>query len=918
MNEYANGGGVDKERLDAILERRTEINNYLNKKYGRSRGKNKAEKDEIDALSKEYRKLGDEYLELNGGYNEYANGGGVGDEMFSQELHDQYEESYVPIDLEKEITLPNGVTALWIEDNNGKVEIWKKGYGDLASAESWRKITKEQLLDEAVKEYDVMNERLRTTGKTYKTSRSTYAKGGGVGEDKLFEVIVFYENNKAKEDNFGIKSAQFWRKKYKVNAKNEDDAKQETYKKFLSEKANKNKIAKNLIAFELKSKNAPEGIAVNEYANGGAVGYSKKEILSFVKDLKMVQNDISEYKKELNGNISEWEKENIENNKLPELRVKEDYLIGQLQYAVKKWNMFKFGKPLILNKETYDFMKKEGILANGGGIGETKTRTIYKDGGETPGLITEEQVKDLSFNVRVKEMPKSKTILLHEIITIETFDLGDEKNISFVPFHIIFGDSSLAIFDALGVEELAGLKRSDCVEFLENLKKKGKTERDGSFIAGLCNFSGNNVFMFFNVQRLSFKGFASRVLPHEALHLARLLITLRENEWVKNNLTTPEWYLDPRAKFVDMNDDNEEFFAETLERTSAIAIDAWQRISDDKMMADGGGIDSIEIGDKVKYNGYEYYVEGMLDDKTYILSNPKKFGHNKEYRTIDEIEKYANGGGIDMKAAEGFFLDNEFEMIVAKLKDYLSKYPYIWTKGNKRYVPIEGWQYAAALMGLSSRIVSVSEKENGKWQAEAQVVNRNGVVVCSGFSILNKEEHKWAKKDEDLANFIQTRAVSRALRNCLSYLIKAAGYSTTPSEEMYGLAIEEKKKKGMPSPIKPVKGVEDDFIFDRPEYNDGMEQPISPKEEVPITKYVPREEIPQEDILRKVWAESKANGIIIRSSEFMNEIELALTDETIGIESQIKSLLMESYNWFTENGIILRSKIFMKKFKDSL
>jgi hypothetical protein len=50
----------------------------------------------------------------------------------------------------------------------------------------------------------------------------------------------------------------------------------------------------------------------------------------------------------------------------------------------------------------------------------------------------------------------------------------------------------------------------------------------------------------------------------------------------------------------------------------------------------------------------------------------------------------------------------------------------------------------------------------------------------------------------------------------------------------------------------------------------------------------------------------------------MNEIELALTDETIGIESQIKSLLMESYNWFTENGIILRSKIFMKKFKDSL
>jgi hypothetical protein len=75
VKKHANGGGVGKkERLNTILERRTEINNYLNKKYGRSRGKNKSEKDEIDSLAKEYRKLGDEYLELNGGYNEYAKG----------------------------------------------------------------------------------------------------------------------------------------------------------------------------------------------------------------------------------------------------------------------------------------------------------------------------------------------------------------------------------------------------------------------------------------------------------------------------------------------------------------------------------------------------------------------------------------------------------------------------------------------------------------------------------------------------------------------------------------------------------------------------------------------------------------------------------------------------------------------------
>jgi hypothetical protein len=672
FGQYNNGGGIDNEkRKQQIIDRRIEINNYLNSKYGRRRGKNKDEKKEIEDLRKEYNDLSDEYHSL-----------------------------------------------------------------------------------------------------------SKYADGGGVGEDKLFEVIVFYENNKAKEDNFGIKSAQFWRKKYKVNAKNEDDAKQETYKKFLSEKANKNKIAKNLIAFELKSKNASEGIAVNESEGG---------VDSIEIEIKPQYYD---------------EKDNRKN--------------VALKYDVN----------YLITFDNKDFIELTGTLK------PYHTGRDYEYEFE-PSWFAD----DTESNYYEENREKIEQEILDKFYSMTFANDG-------------------------GVGESIKSYKYGFDTFIEIVG----TNYGGKIVLGRGTLGGDKIITY-----------------------------LSHIKWDDNNIP-------------DNADDIEEYVDENLDNL----------LQNAQKYNNGGGVDKIKIGDKVKYNGYEYYVEGMLDDKTYILSNHKKFGHNKEYRTIDEIEKYANGGGIDMKAAEGFFLDNEFEMIVAKLKDYLSKYPYIWTKGNKRYVPIEGWQYAAALMGLSSRIVSVSEKENGKWQAEAQVVNKNGVVVCSGFSILNKEEHKWAKKDEDLANFIQTRAVSRALRNCLSYLIKAAGYSTTPSEEMYGLAIEEKKKKGMPSPIKPVKGVEDDFIFDRPEYNEGMEQTISQKEEVPITKYVPREEIPQEDMLRKVWAESKANGIIIRSSEFMNEIELALTDETIGIESQIKSLLMESYNWFTENGIILRSKIFMKKFKDSL
>jgi uncharacterized protein YneF (UPF0154 family) len=78
--------------------------------------------------------------------------------------------------------------------------------------------------------------------------------GGELVKDKIYDVIISYEDTKAKLDKYGIKKKQFWRKIYKLYAKNENDAKQDAYKQFISEKANKHKIGKNVIAFELKSK----------------------------------------------------------------------------------------------------------------------------------------------------------------------------------------------------------------------------------------------------------------------------------------------------------------------------------------------------------------------------------------------------------------------------------------------------------------------------------------------------------------------------------------------------------------------------------------------------------------------------------------------------------------------------------------
>ena len=44
-----------------------------------------------------------------------------------------------------------------------------------------------------------------------------------------------------------------------------------------------------------------------------------------------------------------------------------------------------------------------------------------------------------------------------------------------------------------------------------------------------------------------------------------------------------------------MNDANEEFFAETLERTTAVAMDGWFRVTGSRCFADGGELDMNQL-----------------------------------------------------------------------------------------------------------------------------------------------------------------------------------------------------------------------------------------------------------------------------------------------------------------------------------
>lgn len=115
---------------------------------------------------------------------------------------------------------------------------------------------------------------------------------------------------------------------------------------------------------------------------------------------------------------------------------------------------------------------------------------------------------------------------------------------------------------------------------------------------------------------------------------------------------------------------------------------------------------------------------------------------------------------------------------------------------NKPHINIEAWQYAAANLGI---VPVVDKVENlsmegevkygafvtlyqiGSWQKVSA-----GYAICS-----NKESGKKSNPEFAICSMAQTRAEGKAYRLLLGWLIKAAGYEATPSEEMDSIGHEE-------------------------------------------------------------------------------------------------------------------------------
>ena len=120
------------------------------------------------------------------------------------------------------------------------------------------------------------------------------------------------------------------------------------------------------------------------------------------------------------------------------------------------------------------------------------------------------------------------------------------------------------------------------------------------------------------------------------------------------------------------------------------------------------------------------------------------------------------------------------------LKDYIVKNNLSVKIVNRDYVMIEGWQFAGGLMGLSPRIVKVEKIDDMKWLAQAEIINiKTEKVMGTGYALCSKAESKKAGFDEyAILSMAQTRAIGKAFRNLIGWVVKMAGYEATPAEEM--------------------------------------------------------------------------------------------------------------------------------------
>lgn len=110
---------------------------------------------------------------------------------------------------------------------------------------------------------------------------------------------------------------------------------------------------------------------------------------------------------------------------------------------------------------------------------------------------------------------------------------------------------------------------------------------------------------------------------------------------------------------------------------------------------------------------------------------------------------------------------------------------------GRKHVRVEGWTLLGNLLGVFPAVAwSRPLEHDGKvfgWECRAEARTKAGDLVGAAEAMCTKAEKTWASRDSfALRSMAQTRAISKALRLPLGFVMTLAGYEATPEEEMPG------------------------------------------------------------------------------------------------------------------------------------
>ncbi|RNI28143.1 hypothetical protein EFA69_18900 [Rufibacter immobilis] len=172
---------------------------------------------------------------------------------------------------------------------------------------------------------------------------------------------------------------------------------------------------------------------------------------------------------------------------------------------------------------------------------------------------------------------------------------------------------------------------------------------------------------------------------------------------------------------------------------------------------------------------------------------------------------------------------------------------------GKEYVNVEGWQYAGSRLGILpvvDELTNMSDSTEIKYLAKVNLLNlRSEQIVGAGFAICsNKEQGRKYYQEYAIASMAQTRAIGKAYRNALAWIIRAAGYEPTPAEEMdyQGNVTEPKvEQAAKPAAAKTMKAVPAEPAA---EAAPAVATPVAPVAEETVVKYATAKQ--KEEIIR--------------------------------------------------------------------